>query len=178
MTNDNLKEKWKSFPTLDDSDAIANLIEPQESGSFAYDDDDNYDDGDIVTGNYQAPEVKGGVLNTLTNEIADPDKIDAWDVIVHMSKIMDIEIQDPKSGCRHCFGRGWIGRDTKTRHPVPCSCIYPPKTEAQKHEENAYMNKVAMANMNRSQRRRVEKKQAPLLRKMARQYKKDNEVNE
>lgn len=34
-------------------------------------------------------------------------------------------LNDPNPSCKKCFGRGYIGIDTKTQIPVACACITP-----------------------------------------------------
>ena len=29
----------------------------------------------------------------------------------------------PKPGCKHCHGRGWIGRDIVTNKVIVCKCV-------------------------------------------------------
>ena len=46
-------------------------------------------------------------------DVAVPDK---------MVDISDLAIY-AKRGCRHCFGRGYIGQNIKTHELVMCSCF-------------------------------------------------------
>lgn len=35
----------------------------------------------------------------------------------------------PKSNCKKCYGRGYVGTNIKTGKVVPCSCCYSRKTD-------------------------------------------------
>lgn len=30
---------------------------------------------------------------------------------------------NPKSGCKHCYGKGYTSKDTKTGHFIMCKCL-------------------------------------------------------
>lgn len=34
----------------------------------------------------------------------------------------EIEVK-PKSSCRHCYGRGYVGTDTATKKKIICRCV-------------------------------------------------------
>ena len=51
--------------------------------------------------------------------------ITPFDVIKKLATEMGQEICDPKSNCKHCHGRGFTGRDSKSKAPIPCKCIQP-----------------------------------------------------
>lgn len=94
------------------------------------------EDGRLFTGqNYQAPADVDKFVDTSKGELVDKSKLTEFDVIKAVAKQTGTEIRNPRSGCKHCYGRGWIGKDYKTGAPVPCRCIYPPKTHDQKMQE-------------------------------------------
>ncbi len=49
--------------------------------------------------------------------------------IQRAAKELGIALKEPKVNCRKCFGRGWIGYNTATNKPIPCSCILPKETD-------------------------------------------------
>ena len=59
--------------------------------------------------------------NIITNEDLN---ITPMDVIRKLADKIGHEIKEPKSDCKKCYGRGYIGRDSKTKAPIPCSCIF------------------------------------------------------
>lgn len=34
-----------------------------------------------------------------------------------------IPISEIPKKCKHCYGRGWVGIDTKVGHYTPCNCV-------------------------------------------------------
>jgi hypothetical protein len=94
------------------------------------------EDGRLLTGQkYEAPTDKDKFIDTAKGELIDKSKLTDWDVIKAVAKQTNTEIRNPRSGCKHCYGRGYIGWDSVTKAPVPCRCIYPPKTEDQLMQE-------------------------------------------
>jgi len=51
--------------------------------------------------------------------------ITPFDVIKATAQQLGQEIVDPTPGCKHCLGRGYIGRNADSKAPIPCSCIQP-----------------------------------------------------
>lgn len=45
-------------------------------------------------------------------------------VIKKMAKTLGQEINDPDPKCKKCYGLGYIGRDSKSKAPIPCLCMY------------------------------------------------------
>lgn len=41
-----------------------------------------------------------------------------------------ISLNDPNPSCKKCFGRGYLGVDSKTGIPIACSCITPKALKA------------------------------------------------
>ena len=115
-------------------------------------------------GDFLTPEQKND--RTMLNEM------DPWDVIESSAVGMGIQINKPNKNCKHCHGRGWIGRrcvaDTNAdgspkldqygkpviiKEPIPCKCIFP---------KEAFENEVGDLGMytrprNRAERRAREK---------------------
>lgn len=89
-----------------------------------------------------------------TGKAIDPSdvKIPPFDVIKAMANALGQTINNPKPGCKHCYGKGYVGRDSKNKAPIPCLCIYP----SDKKAENDRMFERTK-HMNRSERRQWEK---------------------
>ncbi|MEM4261033.1 MAG: hypothetical protein QXG00_07365 [Candidatus Woesearchaeota archaeon] len=97
---------------------------------------EDIDEGRLLTGQkYETPKDVDKFIDTAKGEIVDKSQLSEFDVIKAVAKQTGTEIRNPRSGCKKCYGRGFIGRDYTTKAPIPCSCIYPPKTPAQKLEE-------------------------------------------
>jgi len=102
---------------------------------------------------YDLPENKDAFVDTKKGEIVKKEDIDPFQSIKAIAKQTGTVIREPRSGCRHCYGRGYIGIESKTRMPIPCSCIYPPKSPNDKTKEHMYDSNRINAIPNRAQRR-------------------------
>lgn len=100
-------------------------------------------------------------IDTETGTIVDKEKLTPLDAIKAVAKKLGQIVKNPRSGCRKCYGRGYIGRDSKTKMPIPCNCIYD-KEDLQKEEKMP-------TTLNRQQKRQYEKK----MRKLQREYNKE-----
>jgi len=92
-------------------------------------------------------------------------QITPYDVIKSMADKLGQTIKEPKSNCKHCYGRGYIGRDSESHAPIPCSCIYSDDAK----EKNDYMYQ-RMHHKSREERRLFE-------RQLKSQMKKDKKRN-
>ena len=102
------------------------------------DEEDDVEAGRLLTNqNYQAPTDEDKFIDTSKGEVIDKSKLTEFDVIKAVAKQTGTEIRNPRSGCKHCYGRGWVGKDFASQSPIPCSCIYPPKTQAQKIKDQS-----------------------------------------
>jgi hypothetical protein len=113
----------------------------------------------VILPYYDLPDAKRGVIDTATGQIKEMSELTPWDHIKGMATAMNVEIRDPKKGCKKCYGRGWTGKVAKTGQPIPCGCIYPVKTPEEKHKEmNSHMAiKSQLSTMSRDSRRRMQK---------------------
>lgn len=75
--------------------------------------------------------------------------LDPWNLIKRSCEAQCIKIRRPKSGCKRCHGRGWIGRKAETGEPIPCRCIFVKEDFATKREEG----EAPFRPKNREQRR-------------------------
>lgn len=64
-------------------------------------------------------------------------ELSVWEKIKSIAENNNIPVNDPKSSCKHCYGKGYIGERILARdedgnaidkEPVPCSCIFPKET--------------------------------------------------
>ena len=87
------------------------------------------DNSELYGQSYDLPEDKSGIMDTKTGDVISSDELTPLDVIKAVAKETGIELRDPNEGCKKCYGRGYIGRDSMTKQPIPCTCIYPAKSE-------------------------------------------------
>ena len=88
-----------------------------------------------------------------TDEAIEAEKMledDPMEVIKAAAEGIGLVLNDPKPNCKHCHGRGWVGRNAETKEPIPCTCIFP-KYESQRPAPN-------ILPMNRKQRRAAKNK--------------------
>jgi hypothetical protein len=108
-------------------------------GDVGEEEEENSDDiidGKILTDqNYETPKDVDKFIDTSKGELVDKANLTDFDMIKAIAKQNNLEIRNPRKGCKHCYGRGFVGRDSKTKQPIPCSCIYLPKTPNQLAEE-------------------------------------------
>ena len=110
--------------------------------------------GDLHTQQMDLPEDVSTFVDTGKGEVIDKSKLSHFDVIKALAAKTGTVIRDPKSSCKKCYGRGYIGVDTITNTPFPCTCIYPPKSpNERRNEEQLEENNFAF--INRRNRRRL-----------------------
>ena len=92
-------------------------------------DDDNYDlpvDNDVFV------DVEKDIVKKKTD-------LNPWEKIKIASERHGVEIRKPRSSCKKCYGRGYIGVDVNTEMPVPCDCIFT-KANKEKNKENVMVD--------------------------------------
>lgn len=78
-------------------------------------------------------------------------EMDPFEVIKAAAEGIGLILNDPKPNCKHCHGRGWIGRNAETKEPIACNCVFP------KYESQRPQNEIILP-MNRKQRRAAKNK--------------------
>lgn len=107
---------------------------------------------------YLAPTKKVASIDSVTGTVTEKAPLGPYGMIKETSYMLGIELRGPQKGCGKCGGRGYIGRDAKTQHPVPCKCIYVPKTRAEHATQKVADQKFALAGMNRSAKRNFQRR--------------------
>lgn len=64
------------------------------------------------------------VLPQDTEKKPDYRGLDPWMIIVESARAMGIKLNRPKENCKHCHGRGYIGRHADSGEPIACKCIF------------------------------------------------------
>lgn len=94
------------------------------------------------------------VLPQDTEKKPDYRGLDPWMIIVESARAMGIKLNRPKENCKHCHGRGYIGRHADSGEPIACNCIFPKETYDRE------IGNVQYRPMNRAERRAQMKKQS------------------
>lgn len=107
---------------------------------------------------YNLPEDKNVIVDN-TGEVIDKDNLTPFQIIKLVAAQNQLEINDPKKDCKHCYGRGYLGVELLTKKPVPCQCIFPKRNVNQKVNDQIVDAKFlgGNPNPNRKYRRAAEK---------------------
>jgi len=84
---------------------------------------------------YDDPQAVDKFVDVKQGTVVEKENIPKIEVIRAIAKKYGIEIDNPRPGCHHCHGLGYIGLDYKTKAPVPCSCLYRSRDVKQKHQD-------------------------------------------
>ena len=112
----------------------------EEKKDIQEEEDQQFQADSFITANYGLPEDRDGFIDTSKGEVIERKEMTPFDTIKAVAQHSGVEIRNPKSSCKHCYGRGYIGRDSTTKAPIPCTCIYPPTTESMKQQQ--LMNEI------------------------------------
>lgn len=111
---------------------------------------------------YDNLDVEEVIING-ESEVIKADEVTPFDVIRKMAEGLGQTINEPKANCKECYGRGYIGRDSESKAPIPCRCIYNDFDSAQ---NTAMYNKTRP--VSRAQRRQMERNFKKQMKKMKR----------
>jgi hypothetical protein len=75
--------------------------------------------------------------------------MDPWQVIKEAANAAGIPIKNPKSNCKHCHGRGYVGRYADSGEPIACRCIF----EQEKTDRDTTIDPQYIRPRNRAERR-------------------------
>ncbi len=104
---------------------------------------------------YTLPKPSEVFIDTHSGEVVNKNSISDIDVIEAMAVKNGVNIAKPKKGCKHCYGLGREGYDSKTKAPIPCRCLF---RKASKEEKNSNSAASSIYNgWNREMKRRMGK---------------------
>lgn len=111
--------------------------EPEEKNDSS---DDSFEEGDSLVGEqYKDPTKDEKFIDVHKGTLLDKKDVPALLQIKSFYEQNNIKIGEPKSGCRHCYGRGYTGFDIKAQIWIPCQCLFPAQTRMQKEQEHRRM---------------------------------------
>lgn len=64
-----------------------------------------------------------------------------------------ITLNDPNKSCKKCYGRGYVGTDSKTQIPIACGCITPKALKAASANQFIPSNRKAKRVMDKMQKK-------------------------
>ena len=103
------------------------------------------------------------VVDLKTEKIIDKKELPPFEQIQLAAKESGTTLRKPNSGCRHCYGRGYTGKNL-TGEPIACTCIFPARTGRQIQQETAMLNYMqAMKKKQKSLQKSVVNKTSVML---------------
>lgn len=97
-----------------------------------------------------------------SNHVRTTDELEItpYDVIKAHAIELGQEILDPNPSCNKCLGRGYIGRDSETKAPIPCSCIQPnfnSTKNAEMYNRTRKLSRAERRRLDRDTKKRVKR---------------------
>jgi hypothetical protein len=123
-------------------------------------DDDEFESSseDVLAGQqYAKLDKKDVIIDPHKGEVIDKKDLTPFQIIKSVAESTGTKVQDPRPGCKHCYGRGFVGYECTTNMPIPCSCIYPARSPNKHEQEKMYDNTKVNGKFNRDQRRKLQK---------------------
>jgi len=96
-------------------------------------------------------------IDTEGGEVIDKASLTPMDSIRAVAKKLGQTLKDPSPGCKHCFGRGWDGKDAETGMPIPCGCIYTEDDMKKAKESFVVHNRMTRRKMNKLSKQLTER---------------------
>jgi len=103
-------------------------------------------------GGYNSPSAEPVIVTTDGSVITENDIVTPFQVMKSLSEKIGSVINDPNPSCKSCYGRGYIGRDSSSKAPIPCRCILP-KNDISDGEREL----LNMKTMSRAQKREYDR---------------------
>lgn len=115
------------------------MQEPIDSGLYS----DDITDVEIIKDDtsYSQVQPTAVYIDPKTGQSIDTTKLEPFEIIKLIASELDIAINDPKKGCKKCYGRGYTSIITKNQQPIPCICVYKQKNN-QDHQMMTSPNRV------------------------------------
>lgn len=132
-----------------------NEIVENSSDEFSEDDYET-SEGLLTKSNYVVPEDAGKFIDVKDGQVIDKDKLTPFQIIKSVAEQNGNKIKDPDKSCKHCYGRGFEGKDLKTQMPIPCRCLFRGRTEEEKSKDDFYGSQIDRK-LNHAQKRKISK---------------------
>lgn len=151
VTQDNLESK------IDNNQEEKTSLYITKELSNTEDFEDDFESGGLLTdAQYDVPEDADKFVDVKDGQVIDKDKLTPFQIIKSVAEQNGNKIKDPYKGCKHCYGRGFEGKDLKTQMPIPCRCLFRGRTEEEKSKDDFYGSQIGYK-LNRTQRRKISK---------------------
>jgi hypothetical protein len=114
----------------------------------------------MYSSQYNLPDQKESYVDIVKGEVVDKKDLSPYDMIKVVAQQNNVKLRGPQKGCKHCYGRGYVGFDAHNNQPIPCGCIYFPKSPKEKEMERMNDSKKYGVKLSRKERRRYERRAA------------------
>lgn len=145
-----------------DNEEVKKMVIDSNQPTEEFIDDSFVDDGESLIGEkYKAPQKDEKFVDVQKGTVVDKKDVSPLLQIKAFLESNNIPMGQPKSGCRKCYGRGYVGFETLSKTWVPCGCLFPVLTKAQRDAEERRMiveGKLNNAPANQRMYRRMQKK--------------------
>jgi len=110
---------------------------------------------------YELPEQKEEFIDVSKGAIIDKKDISPLEIIKAVANKNGMKLNLSARGCRYCFDRKYVGFDSITHAPIPCSCLYRGRTLEEKQKD---LTAWSTHTFNRAKKREMKKGMRKFLR--------------
>jgi hypothetical protein len=110
---------------------------------------------------YDLPEQREAFVDVEKGTVVDKKDIPPLEIIKAVANKQGIKLNLSAKGCHHCYDRKYIGFDSATKQPIPCSCLFRGRADDEKIKDNTAF---ATHTFNRAKKREMRKNLKKFLR--------------
>lgn len=125
-----------------------------DENDFSEDDYDS-ESGILTSVKYDDPDNADKFIDSKDGSVIDKENLTPFQIIKTIAKQNNQSIKDPEKSCKHCYGRGFEGKDKDTQMPIPCRCLFRGKSNKEKEADQMYDSARLNGKMNHDQQRRM-----------------------
>lgn len=141
-------------------DVVKDLAVESKQPTEEFIDESFVDDGDSLIGEkYTAPAKDQKFVDVHKGTIVDKKDVAPLMQIKAFLESNGIKHGEPKKSCKKCYGRGYIGFDTKCLSWIPCGCLFPAQTKVQREMAQEAWARDVNTPKNRRYIRRMKKRE-------------------
>jgi hypothetical protein len=103
---------------------------------------------------YELPVQKEEFVDIEKKSVVDKKDISPLEIIKAVANKNGIKLYLGATGCKYCYDRKYIGFDSLTHAPIPCSCLYRGRSSEEKRNDAVAFNTHTF---NREKKRQMKK---------------------
>jgi hypothetical protein len=112
-----------------------NELEPNMEELEVFEEHEEITGGLLTNQQYEIPEDADAFVDTEKGKIIKKEDMAPFDIIKTVAQQNGLSIPSPKKNCKHCHGRGYEGKDSKTQMPIPCRCLFREREDSDKIQQ-------------------------------------------